>query len=61
MCIFAQVRAKDKSHRDELLQHLARAIGDTSRRSRDPYLNSSDSNDEEDADDEEEEAEFGVV
>ena len=52
MCIFAQVRAKDKSHRDEILQHLSRAIRDTSRRARNPYLNSSDSNDEEDADDE---------
>jgi hypothetical protein len=45
MCMRAQVRAQDKSHRDEIIKHLLRAIRATARRARDPYLDSSDEED----------------
>ena len=45
----AQVRAQDKNHRDEIIKHLLRAIRAIAHRTRDPYLDSSGS-DEEDAD-----------
>ena len=46
MCMRAQMRAQDERHRDEIINHLLRAIRATELRTRNPYLESS----EEDAD-----------